>query len=52
MGTFTNLGLKKEIIKVLSKLRFNESLDVQDKVIPLAMKRKNIVFTSKTLDLR
>ena len=48
MGTFTNLGLKKEIIKVLSKLRFNESLDVQDKVIPLAMKRKNIVFTSMT----
>ncbi len=47
MGKFSNLGLKKEIINVLSRLNFKEALDVQDKIIPLALKGKNIVFTSR-----
>ena len=45
---FAKLGLKKEILEVLAKLKLNESFEVQDKIIPLAKKGKNIVFTSKT----
>ncbi len=48
MGDFSKLGLKKEILDVLSRLRLNESLEVQDKIVPLTIKGKNIVFTSKT----
>tara|TARA_Y100000034_G_scaffold22546_2_gene26010 strand:- start:13097 stop:14206 length:1110 start_codon:yes stop_codon:yes gene_type:complete len=48
MGDFTKLGLKKEIVKVLTSLKFNESFEVQDKIIPLAIQGKNIVFTSRT----
>lgn len=48
MGKFSYLGLKKEIVDVLSSLHFKEALEVQDKIIPLAMKGKNIVFTSRT----
>ncbi|MDP2750509.1 MAG: DEAD/DEAH box helicase, partial [Nanoarchaeota archaeon] len=48
MGSFTELGLKKEILEVLARLNFKDTLDVQEKVIPLALKGKNVVFTSRT----
>src|SRR3989344_2509994 len=48
MGKFADLGLKKEIVDILSKLNFKEALEVQDKIIPLALQGKNIVFTSRT----
>ncbi len=48
MGDFTKLSLKKEILDVLSRLKLNKSFEVQDKIVPLAMKGKNIVFTSRT----
>ena len=48
MGDFKDLNLKKEILSILTKLKFKNSLEVQDKIIPLAMKGKNIVFTSRT----
>ena len=48
MGNFSNLGLKKEILQVLSSLNFKEALEVQDKIIPLVIKGKNIAFTSRT----
>ncbi|MDO8641987.1 MAG: DEAD/DEAH box helicase [Candidatus Woesearchaeota archaeon] len=48
MGNFSNLGLKKEILAVLSRLHFTESLEVQDAIIPLALRGKDIVFTSRT----
>ena len=48
MAQFSDLGLKKEITAVLSRLRFTEPLDVQQKIIPLAITGKNIVFTSRT----
>ena len=48
MGDFTKLSLKKEILDVLSRLQFDKSFEVQDKIIPLAMQGKNIVFTSRT----
>ncbi|MEA3429940.1 MAG: DEAD/DEAH box helicase [Nanoarchaeota archaeon] len=48
MGDFAKLGLKKEILTVLARLKFNESFEVQEKIVPLALKGKNIVFTSRT----
>jgi len=48
MGDFVTLGLKREILEVLSKLEFSESLEVQDKVVPLVKSGKNVVFTSRT----
>ena len=48
MGDFKKLGLKKEIMTVLSILKFTQSFEVQDKIVPLARKGKNVVFTSKT----
>lgn len=48
MGNFSNLGLKKEIITVLNKTGYKESLPVQDQIIPLAARGKNIIFTSQT----
>jgi superfamily II DNA/RNA helicase len=48
MGDFSKLNLKKEIVEVLSQLKFDKSFEVQDKVVPLAMKGKNVVFRSKT----
>ena len=48
MSDFKGLRLKKEILAVLSRLKLNRSSEVQDKIVPLAMKGKNIVFTSRT----
>ncbi|MFC1704750.1 DEAD/DEAH box helicase [Nanoarchaeota archaeon] len=48
MGDFTKLGLKKEILEVLSRLKFKKSFEVQDKIVPAALKGKHIVFTSRT----
>ena len=48
MGKFCDLGLKKEIVTILSTLDLKEALEVQDHIIPLAIKGKNIVFTSRT----
>ncbi|MBI4454131.1 DEAD/DEAH box helicase [Candidatus Woesearchaeota archaeon] len=48
MRKFSELGLKKEIVNVLFSLNFKEALEVQEKIIPLAMKGKTIVFTSRT----
>jgi ATP-dependent RNA helicase DeaD len=48
MGTFTKLNLKKEILNTLSNLKFKTPFEVQEKVIPLALQGKNVVFTSRT----
>ena len=48
MGTFADLGLKKDIVNVLSSLKYKKTFEVQDKIIPLALKGENIVFTSQT----
>jgi superfamily II DNA/RNA helicase len=48
MGEFAKLGLKKDILNVLESLKLKESFEVQDQIIPVALKGKNIVFTSKT----
>ena len=48
MTGFEGLGLKKEIVDILSSLKIRKPLDVQAKIIPLAMTGKNIVFTSRT----
>ena len=48
MGDFSKLGLKANILHTLKVLGFKESLEVQDKIIPLEIQGHNIVFTSKT----
>jgi superfamily II DNA/RNA helicase len=48
MGDFKNLGLKKEIIEAVHRIQIRETTDVQDKIIPLSLQKKNIVFTSMT----
>lgn len=48
MDSFNNLGLKKEIVSVLSTLNFKKPLEVQKKIIPVAITGKNVVFTSRT----
>lgn len=48
MGDFKTLGLKREILTALASLNFTKSFEVQDKIIPLAIQGKNIVFTSRT----
>ncbi|MFH1589894.1 MAG: DEAD/DEAH box helicase [archaeon] len=48
MKSFSELKLKKEVISALDILKFKELFEVQEKVIPLALQGKNIVFTSRT----
>lgn len=48
MKTFHELGLKKDIADILTRLGFKEPLEVQEKTIPLALQGKNVVITSKT----
>lgn len=48
MKSFSQLGLKKEVISALDSLNFKEAFEVQEQVIPLALQGKNIVFTSRT----
>lgn len=48
MAKFEDLGLKKDVVDVLARLKFTEPFEVQEKVIPLTMQGKNVVFTSET----
>ena len=45
---FASLGLKKEIIQALSSLQITTPVEVQQKVIPLILQKRNVVFTSPT----
>ncbi|MDO8481396.1 MAG: DEAD/DEAH box helicase [Nanoarchaeota archaeon] len=48
MASFASLGLKKEILDVLNRLKYREALEVQEKIIPLTLQGNNVVFTSRT----
>ncbi len=48
MNKFKDLGLTDEIVTVLSKLKYKKTFEVQDKIVPLIMQGKNVVFTSRT----
>lgn len=48
MAKFSEIGLKKEIVSILTKLKFIKAFEVQEKVIPLTLQKQNIVFTSRT----
>jgi len=48
MKSFAELGLKKKVVEVLSKTKYKEPLEVQEKFIPIALKGKNLILTSKT----
>jgi ATP-dependent RNA helicase DeaD len=45
---FRDLGLQKEILDVLTRQNFRNPLEVQEKLIPLALSGKDVVFTSRT----
>jgi len=48
MVNFSELGLKKNIVDVINSLGFKETLEVQEKIIPLIVQKKNVAFTSRT----
>ncbi|MBC8494922.1 DEAD/DEAH box helicase [archaeon] len=48
MESFSQLNLKQDIIAALDSLKFKEVFEVQEKVIPLILQGKNVVFTSRT----
>lgn len=48
MAGFDSLGLKKNIIDVLSKLNYKEPTLVQEKIMPVLVAGGNTVFTSNT----
>jgi ATP-dependent RNA helicase DeaD len=47
-NSFADLGLKKELLVILKRLKFKNPLEVQTSVIPCAKQGKNIVLTSQT----
>jgi len=47
-NSFSNLGLKKDILDMISKIGLTEATEVQKKIIPLSIEGKNIVFTAPT----
>jgi superfamily II DNA/RNA helicase len=48
MKTFEELGLSKELLKVIEELKFKEPSEIQEKAIPLALTGKDIVGGSFT----
>ncbi len=48
MKTFAQLGLNRQLQNILLSKGFKEPTEVQEKIIPLAIQKKNIVFTSMT----
>ncbi|MFH1316025.1 MAG: DEAD/DEAH box helicase [Candidatus Woesearchaeota archaeon] len=48
MSKFSDLGLKKNILDALDRLQLVYPFEVQEKVIPLSKKGRNILFTSRT----
>lgn len=48
MSEFEKLGLKKNILEALAKLKYKKALEVQKQVIPVAREGHNLVFTSRT----
>lgn len=48
MKSFAELGVKKEIVHALEGIGYVDPLEVQEKIIPLALQKKNLVFTAKT----
>ena len=47
-ANFSTFGLKTEVVEALFALGLKKALAVQQEFIPLAMKGKNVVLTSKT----
>ncbi|MFW6220131.1 MAG: DEAD/DEAH box helicase [Nanoarchaeota archaeon] len=45
---FNNLGITDKLTKILSSLNYKIPTDIQKEIIPIALKSKNIVFTSQT----
>ena len=45
---FKDYRLSEELINALQGLRYDEPTEVQDKVIPLALDKKNLIVKSQT----
>ncbi|SHE32154.1 DEAD/DEAH box helicase [Clostridium fallax] len=45
---FSDLNLSNEIIKAIKGLKYDKATEVQEKVIPLALKEKDIIVKSQT----
>ncbi len=48
MKEFAQLGLKKDIIQALNSVGHKNPLEIQEKVIPLILQKKNVLFQSQT----
>src|SRR6056300_696451 len=48
MTDFSKLGLKEDILEAIELQGFSEPTEVQEKIIPLVLARKNVAFTSQT----
>jgi len=48
MKTFEELGLSKEVLKVINELKFENPSEIQEKTIPLALAGKDIIAGSAT----
>jgi ATP-dependent RNA helicase DeaD len=48
MKTFEQLGINKEISQILYSIGYKNTLEVQEKIIPLCRQKKAVVFTAET----
>ena len=48
MKSFKELGLDKNLLKILEEIGFNEPTEIQDKVIPLVLAGKDVIAESAT----
>jgi ATP-dependent RNA helicase DeaD len=48
MVKFDELGLKKELVDSLKKIKFTETTDIQERVIPIILEEKSVIAKSRT----
>ncbi|PIN77316.1 ATP-dependent RNA helicase [Candidatus Woesearchaeota archaeon CG10_big_fil_rev_8_21_14_0_10_34_12] len=48
MKSFKELGLSKDLLKILDEIGFDEPTEIQEKVIPLALAGKDVIAESAT----
>uniref|UniRef100_UPI000496A8E6 DEAD/DEAH box helicase n=1 Tax=Streptococcus sobrinus TaxID=1310 RepID=UPI000496A8E6 len=46
--SFTGYGLNKEIVRALTGLKYERPTEVQEKVIPVALQKNDLVVKSQT----
>lgn len=48
MGNFEELGLLHELVQALKKQQINKPTEIQEKIIPLVMEKKDVIAQSQT----